>query len=378
MFFLTFTADSSRGNEDRETHFAPTPWSSPAGGGNLETLPQSQEEHRRRQLFPVLESAVAIGRRVDSGLDSVSIPAVPSHSLYDVDPTSDVAAVSRTQIDFGASLVSRTEIVNMAIADEGLANPTGWISPKLLHLDTNPEVACDYEASHAFRMSYFEWAAGGNESVLGVPSGRMLNQGSSDYEFSKLVLFRMGDCVDVSTGVCSASTAPNGANTTLLIGSTDKSMAFSYETAIIGSTQYAFVTDTAGNVSAYDLTNAFSAGAGAAYTPIYEVARWSMPAPALDGFRSPAVDIVKRIEQSPGDASPELHLYVAASRYGLLRLRVTETPLGPDPIAIDLMERINTPCAASGLTLSTVPVTGEALLTVFDHDGAGTRLYTAQ
>ena len=300
-------------------------------------------------------------------------------------PGADVVALSRSWVELGLSLYSRRAIMAAARAAEA-AEPAretlgdwGDAAPK--YLDTSPEVECSFAGSLAFRSKYFAWEAGA-EAVLGLAAGSMLDPDSPDFQHAKVVLFRMGDCADLEAP-CSASATPSGANTTVLVGATPQALAFAFEVASVPvsateSRQFAFVADTDGNVTAFDLEDAFAAGPGARYTRLGEVARWTVPAATHDGLRAPLTDLVARLE-SPADGEPAaLHLYVAANRYGVVRLRVTPRTGPGAPLSIEQVERLNTPMQASGLSLAADPESGEPFLAVCDHDGTGVRLYTAR
>ncbi|MDF1798788.1 MAG: hypothetical protein P1V81_06405 [Planctomycetota bacterium] len=300
-----------------------------------------------------------------------------SYAAAAIDPASDLIALSRSSVDHGVSLYSRAALVAAARAQEvqPMAARQLTACQPLGHLDTNPEVTCDYAKSLAFRSGFFPWRSGEDESVLAIAAGSYLDPRSPHYQLPKLALLRVDPAAHLTTG-SPPSAVPGSTNTTLLVGSGRRGLAFSFAIAELEGTQYAFVGDSVGGLAAFDLTGAFGGAEGEPFTVLGEVARWDLPRSTLDGLGAPLTDVIARTEVKGARREASLHLYVAASRWGVARLAVTSTGDPRAPLAIELAERLATPMQASGLTLTSMPETGEPVLAVSDHDGTTVRLYT--
>ena len=121
--------------------------------------------------------------------------------------------------------------------------------------------------------------------------------------------------------------------------------------AAIDDTQYAFVSDSTGRVTALDIDDLFGGGPEVRGT-------CQAPPTAFDGLTDPLTD-VKAVEENGTVA-----LYVAANRSGFYRLEVL--PLRSGDVDLVLTDQVNTPGQAGSLHIVENADAGRLLL-VADH-----------
>ena len=122
-----------------------------------------------------------------------------------------------------------------------------------------------------------------------------------------------------------------------------------FDVGTLDGVQYAFAVDSKGAVSVFDLTTLFGG------EPLQEVTRWELPPDRLDGFVSPITDVHLRAESDSGQL--EHYLYLAASRHGIIKLRVDVSAGG---LRLEHVRTINTPSQATGLIVGEFEIAGQA------------------
>ena len=316
----------------------------------------------------------------------VSLITGRTHGGHVVDyrPTSDLIALSRTQIARGIAIYWRSQIeaASGILSGSPLADGSDLTLPgPTPHIDVHPEIVLETSTERdrmwSLRMRMFPLDDGGQErAVLVEAAGSNAEASHADFEHPKLVFVDLTDCQQPGDP-CTAQYDPcaqqaiSPAKIVVAYGNFAPALAIGVDVATIQSVQYAFMADSAGRVTAFDLTQLFVPGVGAVIAD-----EWQAAPSVLDQNQDFFSDIEIDFEDPGGGGDPVPYAYVAANRAGMLKLQILDPITGG--LDLQLEEQLNTPGQALGITIREVENpdgTTRKFLVLGDHSECGLKLY---